>query len=271
MEAPQCSKVDAGLKSFKLLSRRLHTLLNTHATELQILQRLYYKNKNQHRGSLFWRKVVEIKRYSERFEQHKLHLLIDKFRYTFYGPGVDNTNSLKGPWTHFPDANYISSTSKKIQNSVHLLEKTCQSCLKAYMSFHCSMQSAAFLPLFLMFIAISSRMRVLCSELQDVLQQAISNMEGLLPTVMHAIVPDMPEQRDATVVLESDLLSISIHGQHGQHYTPSLSSHPMDQQAHIIVERKIRRDKHLDPSHPEPARKRKRNIARNDIDDIFGS
>jgi hypothetical protein len=46
------------------------------------------------------------------------------------------------------------------------------------------MQSAAFLPILLMFIAISSRMRVLCLELQNVLQQIVSNMMGLLPTVM---------------------------------------------------------------------------------------
>ena len=93
MDASQCFKVDAGLKSFKLLSRRLHTLLNTHATELQILQRLYYKNKNQHRGSLFWRKVVEIRRYSERFKQHKPHILIDHFRCAFYGPGIHKYGS----------------------------------------------------------------------------------------------------------------------------------------------------------------------------------
>jgi len=66
---------------------------------------------------------VEIRRYSEKFEQHKPHILIDDFRCAFYGPGVDNTSSLKGPWTHFPDANYISSTSDKIQNSIRLLDK----------------------------------------------------------------------------------------------------------------------------------------------------
>ena len=93
MDASQYVKVDAGLKNFKLLSRQLHTLLNTHATELQILQRLYYKNKNQHRGSLFWRKVVEIKRYSERFEQHRPHILIDDFRCAFYGPDIPKYGS----------------------------------------------------------------------------------------------------------------------------------------------------------------------------------
>ena len=141
MDVSKCLKVDASLKDLKLLSRRLHTLLNTHATELQFLQRLYYKNKNQHRGSLFWRKVVEIRRYSERLNQHKLHISIDNFRCTFYGPGVHkygsiavsqvvlfshwlcSITSLKGPWTHFPDASHISSTSNKIKDAVHLLEK----------------------------------------------------------------------------------------------------------------------------------------------------
>ena len=141
MDASQCPRVDASLKNFKLLSRQLHTLFITHATELQVLQRLYYKNKNQHRGSLFWRKVVEVRRYSERFERHQPHILIDEFRCTFYGPGTHkyesivtsqlvlsshwlySTNSLKGPWTHFPDANYISSISNKIKNSVRLLDK----------------------------------------------------------------------------------------------------------------------------------------------------
>ena len=88
MDVSQCSKIDTCLKNLKLLNRQLHTLAITHATELQILQRLYYKNKNQHRGSLFWRKVIEIRRYSERIEQHKSHILIDDFRCTFYGPGV---------------------------------------------------------------------------------------------------------------------------------------------------------------------------------------
>jgi len=93
MDAYQCSRVDTGLKNFKLLSRQLHSLLITHTTDVQILQRLYYKNKNQHRGSLFWRKVVEVRRYSERFEQHKPHILIDDFRCTFYGPGVHKYES----------------------------------------------------------------------------------------------------------------------------------------------------------------------------------
>lgn len=67
-------------------------------------------------------------------------------------------------------------------------------------SFHRSMQSAAFLPMFLMFIAISSRMRVLCLELQNVLQQAVSNAVGLLPTVM--------VRCDSQIIIKSLILAI---------------------------------------------------------------
>jgi len=142
-----------------------------------------------------------------------------------------------------------------------------------------AMQSAAFLPILLMFIAISSRMRVLCLELQNVLQQIVSNIE-LLPTDLHTTVPTATlEQKDLTAApLESNLLSTSIsgHAEYGRHGTPSLPSHQTVKQAHIAVERKIptriQRDERKDASHPEPApKKKRRKVARNDIDDIFGS
>lgn len=76
--------IDAELKSLKLYSRRLQSLLTVHATELQVLQRLYYKNKNQHRGALFWRNVTEIRRFLERVEKLNLLDSINGLRSTFY-------------------------------------------------------------------------------------------------------------------------------------------------------------------------------------------
>lgn len=76
--------VDNELKALKLHTRRLQSVLTTRATELQILQRLYYKNKNQHRGALFWRNVVEIKRFLERVEHLNLLDSINGLRSMFY-------------------------------------------------------------------------------------------------------------------------------------------------------------------------------------------
>jgi len=121
---------------------------------------------------------------------------------------------------------------------------------------------------------------VLCLELQNVLQQVASNIE-LLPAVMHTTIPTatLGQKYVTAAPLESSLLSISGLGESGQHDTPSLQSHQMVQQGgspHITVERKIltriHRDERKDSSHPERASKKKRRkVARNDIDDIFGS
>lgn len=84
IHASRHGSVDNELKALKLHTRRLQSVLTTQATELQILQRLYYKNKNQHRGALFWRNVVEIKRFLERVEHLNLIDMINGLRSMFY-------------------------------------------------------------------------------------------------------------------------------------------------------------------------------------------
>ncbi len=78
--------VDAELKSLKLLCRRLQSSLTTLGSELQLLRRLYYKNKNQHRGALFWRNVSELQRYLHKLEDLNVQEPTLTLRNTFYGP-----------------------------------------------------------------------------------------------------------------------------------------------------------------------------------------
>lgn len=80
------SAIDALLKDLKICSRRIHHALVTHADELQLLRRVYYKNKNQHRGSLFWRRLVEMRRYSERLDKANLFSTLEEIRASFFGP-----------------------------------------------------------------------------------------------------------------------------------------------------------------------------------------
>ncbi|KAF8959045.1 hypothetical protein BDZ97DRAFT_1839559 [Flammula alnicola] len=179
IDASRHGTIDTELKSLKLLSRRLQSTLTIQATELQILHRLYYKNKNQHRGSLFWRNVAELRRYLERVDNLNLQDSTSALRYAFYN-STENTNSTRGPWTHFPDEKNLSSYAKQCQTGLKLLEKMSEVCLTAYRSFHRSLQSAAFLQILLMFVAISSRMRMLSLELQEILRQILSCANRLL-------------------------------------------------------------------------------------------
>ena len=76
--------IDSQLKTLKLCARRLQSALSIQAAELQVLQRLYYKNNNQHRGALFWRSVVEIRRLLERMQKLDLLAVVNALRTMFY-------------------------------------------------------------------------------------------------------------------------------------------------------------------------------------------
>jgi len=131
--------VDAELKSLKLISRSLQSALTAHELELEILSRVYYKNKNQHRGSLFWRNIVELRRYSECLVKAQLLNSVNVLRRMFYGSDAPRyisnlvgqtgtellfrTNSKKGPWSQFPDVRSLSRTLKNAQIVAGLTEK----------------------------------------------------------------------------------------------------------------------------------------------------
>jgi hypothetical protein len=78
--------IDAILKDLKICSRRLHHALDSHADEVQLLDRVYYKSKNQHRGALFWRRVVEMRRYSKRLDKAMILSTVEEIRTSFFGP-----------------------------------------------------------------------------------------------------------------------------------------------------------------------------------------
>ena len=81
----QCRTIDSQLKSLKLITHRFQSSLTLHETELKILQRLIYRNSNQHRSALFWRNVAELHRYSERLGNLRFLDKIQSLRYIFHG------------------------------------------------------------------------------------------------------------------------------------------------------------------------------------------
>src|SRR6266542_795241 len=81
----QCAAVDSQLKLLKLITHRFQSALAVHETELKVLQRLFYRNNNQYRSSLFWRNVSELRRYSGRLGHLRFLDQIQSLRYTFHG------------------------------------------------------------------------------------------------------------------------------------------------------------------------------------------
>ena len=79
------SVMDAVLKQLKACSRRLQAALDSHRTELQILERLYYKGKNQHRTALFWQRIAGLRKFGERVDEMHMDGVVESVRLWFWG------------------------------------------------------------------------------------------------------------------------------------------------------------------------------------------
>ncbi|KAI9464162.1 hypothetical protein HD554DRAFT_2315952 [Boletus coccyginus] len=207
--------IDAVLKDLKLCSRRLKSALDSFRDELRTLERLYYKGKNQHRMALFFKRVPEMRRYGRRLSELDILERVDLLRASFVGlEHTSDRKALRDSWTHVPEKPYVdflterlaacSSLVCKVRLKEHLVFYPPQTLQmrdrleKAYHHFALAMQSGAFVQFFVLFAAISSRMSVLSSQLEEALQLSISTCNRLLvithPTGTHAQqLPSEPE------------------------------------------------------------------------------
>ncbi|KAK1232247.1 hypothetical protein PQX77_004621 [Marasmius sp. AFHP31] len=174
-------RVDAALKDLKLLSKRLHSALSTYESELKVLERIYYKSKNQHRSALFWRRITETRRYGRRVEQIDLRTFVDALRLSFFRE--DNSKLLKGSWTHYPNESYISH--KLEQCSLYRMREAAR-----------NIQSGAFIHLVLTVVAIVSRLALLSSELGNIVLD-IKSAVIRLQEIHKPVEADSPQECDA--------------------------------------------------------------------------
>lgn len=84
LPAHQHAIIDSSLKAFRSSARLLMPLCSSFGDETRILERLYYKSKNQHRSALFWRKVVELRRIALRISHLDIGKCIEGFRASFH-------------------------------------------------------------------------------------------------------------------------------------------------------------------------------------------
>ena len=128
--------IDSVLKGLKKSSRSLQVVLAAWSTDSQILDRVYYKGKNQHRGALFWRRVVELRRICGRLRRINPDQKLNIFRASFFGSDVPRKYayfnhgswecaqpSFSGPWSCFPDAKVTQIFITDIVTCSKLVEK----------------------------------------------------------------------------------------------------------------------------------------------------
>ncbi|KAI0362012.1 hypothetical protein OH77DRAFT_1441157 [Trametes cingulata] len=181
--------IDAALKQLKACSRRLQAALACHRTELQVLERLYYKGKNQHRTALFWQRVAEMRKLGGRVDEMHMDDVVESLRLAFWGePSSRTPKFLKGPWTHCPDAKPLLYVMERCSACCMLIDRARERLLHAYESFTLMMQTGAFLQLVLTFAAIASRLSILLSEVRSALEVSWSASRRVLQALFPAEV-----------------------------------------------------------------------------------
>ncbi|KAF8628324.1 hypothetical protein AX15_003870 [Amanita polypyramis BW_CC] len=223
------SAIDSILKDLKIYSRRIYYALASHADELQLLQRIYYKSKNQHRGALFWRRLVEVCRYSKRLDDAKIFSVLEELRASFFGREAkqkcvirkalfsNKTSQCIKPKTSqglmdtcTPEKvrgehpRLLPGMQKSIAKGEMVSEFRSQPdirgfsqmqdrLLEAYRSFTLAMQSGAFVQLLLVVVAMTSRIRTLSIEVQEALSMATSSLEQF-------VTLDVSEELSSTIL-----------------------------------------------------------------------
>ncbi|KAI9459469.1 hypothetical protein BJY52DRAFT_1148960 [Lactarius psammicola] len=192
------ASVDAFLKSLKLHTRKLSALLAQHATELAVLERIYYINNNQHRAALFWKRIVEARRYSRRLKSCDVSSLVSGLRRSFYGDPPDASSKLhKGAWSHYSPAPSLKSFLARLRTCTALLDKTCIRMCAIYRMLILTMRSGAFLHLIVTLTALVARLAHLSSALRHVLSALHAESIRLLDTLhpaeaTHTTIPLPP-------------------------------------------------------------------------------
>ncbi|KIJ69422.1 hypothetical protein HYDPIDRAFT_24260 [Hydnomerulius pinastri MD-312] len=180
-ESDRHRDVDALLKDLKACSRRLRVAMSSFTDELRVLERLYYKSKNQHRMALFFKRVPEIRRYGQRLVELDLPERVDLLRASFVGlNSTKDQKALRSTWNHVPESPYVSFMMERLTSCSTLVCKMRERLEEVYHHFALAMQSGAFIQLVILFAAISSRMSALLPELEEVLRLGTSICDRLL-------------------------------------------------------------------------------------------
>ncbi|KAG6337200.1 hypothetical protein ID866_1872 [Astraeus odoratus] len=118
--------VDGLLKDLKFASRRIQTAGVSFVDEMRILERLYYKNKNQHRSAPFFKRMSEIRRYGQRLVELNVWERAELLRTSFFGLTTIadiNQKATKGAWSFIPDIAHVSFVLERLQSCSVLVNK----------------------------------------------------------------------------------------------------------------------------------------------------
>ncbi|KAF0399017.1 hypothetical protein F8M41_009786 [Gigaspora margarita] len=143
----------------QLSSYALYFQKNDIFVEMNILERLYYKNKNQHKRTKYFRKIEEVRRIILRFKEMKIGELMSEFIGLFYGNNKNQMHQKK--WDYVPSQETSHYVLNRANCATSLMDKALKCYLDAYTDFHSLLCQTEFMSFALACLSILARLSIL--------------------------------------------------------------------------------------------------------------
>ncbi|CAG8612320.1 14969_t:CDS:2, partial [Cetraspora pellucida] len=127
--------------------------------EMNILERLYYKNKNQHKRAEYFRKIEEVRRIILRFKEMRIGELMSEFIGLFYGNDKNQIHQRK--WEYVPSREISLYVLNRANCATILMDKALKCYLDAYTNFRSLLCQAEFMPFALACLSVLARLNML--------------------------------------------------------------------------------------------------------------
>ncbi|KAH7340948.1 hypothetical protein B0J17DRAFT_766864 [Rhizoctonia solani] len=180
LDIPAVTRLLKQLKSGHKNARSSQKLL---FTEMHILERVYYKGKNQHGLSLFWRSVVSVRRISKRIYETNLPGLLEILGGMFHEEPFEGQKVFSGAWTRVPPSTNIAQILERLLDIEMLLKSAMVTLQKAYKAFCLAMPNTAFLQLTIVLVSIVSRTSAVATTLLDTTLSLIPYIYAVFETL----------------------------------------------------------------------------------------
>ncbi|CAE6517692.1 unnamed protein product [Rhizoctonia solani] len=179
LDIPAITQLLKQLKSGNKNARSSQKLL---FAEMHVLERVYYKGKNQHGLSLFWRSVVSVRRMSKRIYETNLPGLLETLGGMFHEEPFEGQKVFSGAWTRVPPSANVAQILERLLDIEVLLKSAVVSFQKAYRAFCLAMPNTAFLQLTIVLVSIVSRTSAVATTLLETTLSIIPSIYAVFET-----------------------------------------------------------------------------------------
>ncbi|KAJ2622657.1 hypothetical protein GGI26_003103 [Coemansia sp. RSA 1358] len=126
----------------------------------RLLSRIVYRNRNQHRGSVHFRRFEELRRGLKILQGLQIPVLVDRIQAAFYPVGVSRKR--RAEWQMLPCRYYMTAVVGRLVWVGRFLEKLQMVCHRCFVQCTGQVAVTLFMPLMIVVQGIAARLQVCC-------------------------------------------------------------------------------------------------------------